>query len=72
MIVVRLAALALAVAATASPGFAQEKNPISDARARAIHDCSTAAAKYQDTPWGAAWQTQIYRACMAQHGQREE
>jgi len=77
MIVVRLAALALglAVAATASPSFAQKSKPrpptdTLDARAQALRDCSNAAVKFPELTWG-IWEVQIYRACMAQRGQRE-
>jgi hypothetical protein len=68
MVTVRLSvALALALAATASPSFAQN---ISADRAQAIRECSIAAAKYIEHVW-ADWDIQTYRSCMAQRGQQE-
>jgi hypothetical protein len=39
-------------------------------RAAAIHQCSGAAARYNEYTWG-DMEIQQYRACMAQHGQVE-
>jgi hypothetical protein len=71
MIIVKLATLALglAVAATASPSFAQS-NLASTNRAQAIQDCNAAAAKYSEHLWGSVGR-HIYRACMAERGQKE-
>jgi hypothetical protein len=43
---------------------------MSAARAAAIHTCSGEAAKYVEYTWG-DFEIQIYRSCMAQHGQVE-
>jgi len=71
MAIMKPAALALAIAAMASPGFAQaNKTRISATREQAIHECSVAAAKYSEHLW-ADWDIQTYRSCMARHGQPE-
>jgi hypothetical protein len=62
-------ALGLAVAATASPSFAQS-NRASTNRAQAIQDCNGAAGKYVEHLWGNMGR-QIYRTCMAEHDQPE-
>ena len=59
-------ALGLVVTAFASPSLAQ----VSDARAAAIHACNVAADKYPEYIWGDT-QSDVYRACMAEHGQQE-
>jgi hypothetical protein len=68
--------LALAVAAVASPSFAQghqdESNPehISAKRRAAIHDCTASASRYSEFTWGTL-QGHTFRQCMADHGERE-
>ncbi len=80
---IRLAAMIGAFAAiiTATPSFAQngrdhrspayqgEEN-MSAARAAAIHECSERSDKYLQRYWGVR-EIEIYRACMADHGQME-
>jgi hypothetical protein len=69
----RLAAFVLwfAVITFASPTFAQQSdNHMSDARAKAIHECNIRAAKYKQYTWGVT-QVTTYRTCMAEHGQQE-
>jgi hypothetical protein len=68
----RLAGLALgfAVIAFASPSFAESNGGGSAARAAAIRACSVAATKYTEYTWG-DMEIHQYRACMAQHGQKE-
>ena len=69
----RLAALAfgIAVAAVASPAVAQRNNnEVSAARAADLRECSSQAQGYYDYNWGVR-QSDIYRACMAEHGQPE-
>jgi len=64
-------ALGLTVTALASPSFAQRsEDQTSRARAAAVHDCSVKAQNYKQYTWGVT-QLQVYRACMAQHGQQE-
>ena len=64
-------ALGLVVAATAAdPTFAQQTGVNSAARAKALRECSIAAAKYPELTWG-IWEVQTYRACMSRRGQRE-
>jgi hypothetical protein len=43
---------------------------ISAARAAAIHECNVLAARYPIHEWGNT-QIQLYRSCMARHGQQE-
>ena len=40
-------------------------------RAQALHDCSDKAAAFKEYTWGGNQASQIYRSCMAQHGQQE-
>jgi hypothetical protein len=63
-------ALALAMTALASPGYAQSGHDMSPGRAAAIHECSVLADQYPEYDWG---NTEIYqyRACMAEHGEQE-
>jgi hypothetical protein len=68
MFIVRVVVLAFVV--VASPSFAQSDNRISTSRAQAIHDCNIQASKYFQHLWG-NWESDVYRACMVQHGQRE-
>jgi hypothetical protein len=66
-----LAAIAVALAVSASPTFAQMSVPAaSAARAQAIRECNTSAQKYALYTWGNL-QLYVYRACMAQHRQAE-
>jgi hypothetical protein len=63
--------LGLAISALATPGFAQRsKDQMSSARAAALRDCNAKAGKFTQHVWG-NHQIDIYRACMAQHGQQE-
>jgi hypothetical protein len=72
----RLVALAfgIVVAAAASPSYAQrhdgDEYRISAARAQALRECNARAAPYVNRDWGVI-QGDIYRACMAEHGQME-
>jgi hypothetical protein len=64
-------AVGLAVAAAASPSFAQRgEDGMSGARAKALRDCSTMSDKFTQYTWGST-QLDQYRACMMQHGQPE-
>jgi hypothetical protein len=60
----------LAVSALATPSFAQRSEGMSSSRAQALKDCNTQAAKYKQYVWG-DYEIDVYRACMAQHGQQE-
>ncbi len=72
----RLAALAfgLAIAAAASPSLAQRDDnngyPVSAARPEALRECNARAQPYLDRDWGVR-QSDIYRACTAEHHQPE-
>ncbi|MGD9920551.1 MAG: hypothetical protein AB7V13_03765 [Pseudorhodoplanes sp.] len=57
-----------AMLASAVPSQAQEH--VSGTRAAAIHECSVAAGRYPETTWSSL-EFEIYRACMARHGQAE-
>jgi hypothetical protein len=62
-------ALALSVAASASPGFAQTRQDRNGAEERAIHECSIRARK--EFPREYTDETDnyyAYRACMGEHG----
>ena len=64
-------ALGLAVTAFASPSFAQNSGNVgSAARAAAIQVCSVMAGRYTEYTWG-DMEIYVYRACMAQHRQKE-
>jgi hypothetical protein len=64
-------ALGLALAALASPSFAQRsEQPMSTAREQAIRECNGAAAKYHNSTWQ-GMEIHTYRSCMAQHGEPE-
>jgi hypothetical protein len=64
-------ALAFAVTALASPGYAQEGGVhISRQRAQALHECNLRAARYPQYLWGNQ-EIYTYRACMSEHGQPE-
>jgi hypothetical protein len=43
---------------------------ISQARAAAIHECSLVSQRYPETTFGSL-EFELYRACMARHGQVE-
>jgi hypothetical protein len=65
-------ALALAIAAAATPSLAQrgEPNRTDSSRERAMHDCNVEANKMTQST-SATVQLNIYRSCMMQHGQSE-
>ena len=64
-------ALGLALAALASPSFAQRsEQPMSTAREQAVRECNAAAGKYYNSTWQTT-QIHSYRSCMAQHGEPE-
>lgn len=42
----------------------------SNHRAEAIHACNAEASKYSEMSWGHQ-QSNVYRACMTQHGETE-
>ena len=44
--------------------------PITQQRAEALRECNERAAPYIDRDWGVQ-QSDIYRSCMAEHGQVE-
>ena len=57
----------------ALPAFLRSANAapaIDAARARAIHECNVAASTYKQYLWG-HFESDTYRACMAEHGQHE-
>jgi hypothetical protein len=71
--------LGLAVTATVAPAYAKGHAeasyngggyPITAARAAALRECSGREAKYPEYLWGVT-EIQVYRACMAEHGQPE-
>jgi hypothetical protein len=61
--------LALGLSVIATPSLAQ-RSEVDGARARALQECNQAAAKYPQHTWGDQ-QLDIYRSCMANHGQPE-
>jgi hypothetical protein len=72
-------ALGLLVTAGASPALAKGRAqasyngggyPITAARAAALRACTAREAQYPDYLWGVT-EIQIYRSCMAEHGQPE-
>jgi len=80
-------ALGLAVAATAMPALAKSRathpghaaraqaiegviDGVSPDRARALRECNDRVASFRDYAWGVT-QIELYRSCMAQHGQPE-
>ena len=73
-IVKRVAMLALApiTIASTSPAFAQTNGVrMTAGRAAAIRECNRAAVKYPIPTYGVTFEINVYRACMAQHGQQE-
>lgn len=64
--------VALAVGASATPSFAQrsEGDQIDSARAQALRECSRLEQRYSEPSWGHQ-EIDVYRACMARHGQPE-
>jgi hypothetical protein len=72
-------ALGLVVTAGAAPALAKGRAeasyngggyPITAARAAALRACTAREAQYPDYLWGVT-ELQIYRSCMAEHGQPE-
>jgi hypothetical protein len=64
-------ALAAAVITAASPSFAQRsEEQLSPARAQALRECNAQVKPYRQYTWGAT-ELDMFRACMAQHGQQE-
>jgi hypothetical protein len=58
--------------ASTAPGFAQTNGDrMTAGRAAAIRECNRAAAKYPIGTYGVTFDINVYRACMAQHGQQE-
>jgi hypothetical protein len=53
---------------TVRPGRAE--GAVGGGRAGAISDCAAAARGYSEPTWG-DMQSQLYRSCMAEHGQSE-
>jgi hypothetical protein len=47
-----------------------QTQPVSPARAAAVHECSVQAQRYPETTFSSL-EVELYRACMAQHGQVE-
>jgi hypothetical protein len=43
---------------------------VAASRAQAIQECNIRSGKFTQYTWGVT-QLQVYRACMAQHGQEE-
>jgi hypothetical protein len=63
--------LGLAVAATASPSFAQRaEEGVSAPRAKALRECNATAGKMTQST-SASIPLDMYRACMMQHGEQE-
>jgi hypothetical protein len=75
--------LGLALAATATPTLAKSRaahsgqaaraqavEGVSPERARALRECSALAAPFKEITWN-NWEIDLYRSCMAQHGQPE-
>ena len=44
--------------------------PLPGSRAKAIHDCMETSGKFSQSSWGNT-QVQLYRSCMAGHGEAE-
>ena len=63
-------ALGVAVAATAVTPSVAQRSHASSAREQALRDCSATSNKFIQHVWG-DFEIDSYRACMAQHGQRE-
>jgi hypothetical protein len=64
-------ALGLAIAAVASPSWAQRsENPMSSTREKALRECSGQTGKMSQSTWG-AHQLHAFRSCMQQHGEPE-
>jgi hypothetical protein len=69
---VAMLALGLITSASTAPAFAQTKgNRMTAARAAAIRECNRAAAAYPIPTYAVTFEIDVYRACMAQHGQQE-
>jgi hypothetical protein len=50
---------------------AREKAIHDQAREKAIRECNRAAVQYPNATYGATFEIDVYRACMAQRGQQE-
>jgi hypothetical protein len=71
----RFAALAfgIVVVAASSPSLAQPNNPedeVGPQRAKALRECNARSQPNLQRDWGVR-ETDIYRSCMAEHGQQE-
>jgi hypothetical protein len=65
-------AVGLTTIASIAPAFTQTNGErISAARAAAIRECNREGGKYPNPTYGATFEINVYRACMAQHGQKE-
>jgi hypothetical protein len=66
--------LACGLSVVATPSFAQRsedhENHMSSQREQALRECNAAVAKYKQYTWGHQ-EIDIYRTCMANHGQQE-
>jgi len=63
--------LGLITIASTAPAFAQTNGDrMSAGRGAAIRECNRAATKYPDYLWG-DFEIDVYRSCMAQHGQQK-
>jgi hypothetical protein len=68
-----IASMLVTIAALAPISLARaqgEAARISPARAAAIHECSLASQRYPETTFSSL-EFELYRACMAMHGQVE-
>jgi hypothetical protein len=64
-------ALGLAVAAAATPGFAQRsEQPLTSARENALRECNGEAVKYS-AAHSLSMHVHTYRSCMMQSGESE-
>ena len=61
---------AAALAPVSSASCTGAGSRISPARAAAIHECSLASQRYPETTFSSL-EFELYRACMARHGQVE-
>ena len=65
------ALVALAVAASTTPGCqTSQGDKVDSARAQALQECSRVEQRYTEPSWGHQ-EIDVYRACMARHGQPE-
>ena len=64
-------AVGLMTIASTAPAFAQTKGErMTAARAAVIRECNRTVTKYPNYLW-CEFEILVYRACMAQHGQKE-